>query len=93
MNVYRNLTVEALGEQQLSKLNSCRNNIKNILEKCVMRMCTKSWYDPLTDTDVVHLGSVLQARRSWVQFSIRSLDFLVDLILPDALWTWGRLSL
>jgi hypothetical protein len=42
MNVYRNLVVKVLGEQQLPKLNSCRNNIKNILEKCDMRMCTKS---------------------------------------------------
>jgi len=34
-----------------------------------------------------------QAGRSWVRFPIASLGFFVDLILPAALWPWGRVSL
>jgi hypothetical protein len=36
---------------------------------------------------------MLQAGRSQVRFSINSLNFSVDLILPAALWPWSRLSL
>jgi hypothetical protein len=32
---------------------------------------------------------MLQARRSWVLFPMRSLDFSIDLILPAALWALG----
>jgi hypothetical protein len=41
---------------------------------------------------VVGWGTMLQAGRSRVRFPMRSLDFLIVLILA-ALWPWGRLSL
>jgi hypothetical protein len=37
--------------------------------------------------------TALQAGRSPVRFSMMSLKFLIDIILPAAFWSWGRLSL
>jgi hypothetical protein len=37
-------------------------------------------------------GTMLQAGRSVVRFPMRSLDFLIDLILLASLWPWGRLN-
>jgi hypothetical protein len=42
---------------------------------------------------VVGWGIITQAGRARVRFPIRLLNFLVDLMLPDVLWSWGRLSL
>ena len=38
-------------------------------------------------------GTVLQIGRSLVRFQMVSLEFFIDIILPIALWPWGRLSL
>jgi hypothetical protein len=38
-------------------------------------------------------GTALQTGRSRVRFPIVSLEFFIDIILPAALWPWGRLSL
>jgi hypothetical protein len=42
---------------------------------------------------VVGWSTMLQAGMSRARFPMRSLDFLVDLILPAAVWSWGWLSL
>jgi hypothetical protein len=46
-----------------------------------------------TRVNVVGWGIMLQAGRSPIRFAMRSFDFLIDLILPAALWPWGRFSL
>jgi hypothetical protein len=35
-------------------------------------------------------GIALKAGRSRVRFPMVSLEFFIDIILPAALWTWGR---
>ena len=37
--------------------------------------------------------AVLQIGRPLVRFQMVSLEFFIDIILPIALWPWGRLSL
>jgi hypothetical protein len=38
-------------------------------------------------------GTALQIGRSLVRFQMVSLEFFIHIILPIALWPWGRLSL
>ena len=38
-------------------------------------------------------GTSLRAGRSRVRFPMVSLEFLIDIILPAALWSWSRLNL
>jgi len=38
-------------------------------------------------------SAVLQIGSSLVRFQMVSLEFFLDIILPIALWLWGRLSL
>jgi hypothetical protein len=45
-----------------------------------------------TRSRVVCWGTMVHAGRLSVRFETRSLDFSVHLILPAALWPWGRLS-
>jgi hypothetical protein len=38
-------------------------------------------------------GTALKTGTSRVRFPMVSLEFFIDIILPAALWPWGRLSL
>jgi len=33
-----------------------------------------------------------KARRSWIRFPVVPIEFFIDMILPAALWPWGRLA-
>jgi len=38
-------------------------------------------------------GTALQAGRLRFRFPMVSLEYFIDILLPAALWPWGRLSL
>ena len=46
-----------------------------------------------TRRDAVGSDTALQDERSRVRFPMVSLEFFIGIILPAALWPWGRLSL
>ena len=66
-------------------LNKCAHNIAS---KSLGRMCDSAFFRL-----VPIQGAVLQIGRSLVRFQMVSLEFFIDIILPIALWPWGRLSL
>jgi hypothetical protein len=64
-------------------------------DSCIVRglKMTPCRFDVGVHCGVVVWGSALQVGRSQVRFPIMSLEFFIDIILPAALWPWGRLSL
>ena len=63
------------------------------LHYTLLRETHKYTVQGLVPGGTVGWGTVLQARRSRVQFQMVSLDFFIDIILQAALCPWGWLSL
>jgi len=60
---------------------------------CTYYVCISVERTSVSITKSVGRGTALQVGSSRVWFPMGSLGFCVDLILPAAVWLWGRLSL
>ena len=67
--------------QQNRRFKNDLQIITTLLNKIGLHAVAQNW------------GTALQAGRSWDRFPMVSLEFFIDIILPVALWPWGRLRL
>jgi hypothetical protein len=54
-------------------------------------MVPKIWKTKLNVIYAIFISNILFA--SWIRFPMDSFGFFIEIILPPAIWTWGRLSL
>ena len=76
---------------------SCRASAKNSCNCIIVIKQATNCNAVVITKNVLFLfgghAAALQVGRSRVRFPILSLEIFIDIILPAALWPWGRLSL